>query len=221
MASGSVTVLHVLFLFMILTTLLIFLISAPVVQRKNDCKLNMVQVGKLFKLGWMFLYYSTREGEGECGIWWSRCYCFTIPTDLEFKQRQPEVERSQVTMSLKLGQGAYGEVSNWCKRCLAASCWYFLTLKLILLSSLSASPSPSSLPSPSFPPFLLFTPPSPPTSHPSSRSPPSFFSPPLPLQSWKGSWSGHTVVMKKLKTKGDVFKSGYMDSFPHEYLRLR
>ena len=44
-----------------------------------------------------------------------RRYCSTIPTDLEFKQRQPEVERSQVTMSLKIGQGAYGEVSNWCK----------------------------------------------------------------------------------------------------------
>ena len=51
--------------------LLIFLISAPVVQRKNDCKfcyMSMVQVGKLFKLGQMVLYYSTREGEGECGI---------------------------------------------------------------------------------------------------------------------------------------------------------
>jgi len=67
---------------------------------------------------------------------------------LEFKQRQPEIERSQVTTSLKIGQGAYGET-------------------------------------------------------------------------WKGSWSGHTVVVKRLKTKGDVFKSGHMDSFPHEYMRLR
>jgi len=30
--------------------------------------MNMVQVGKLLKLGRMFLYYSTGEGEGECGI---------------------------------------------------------------------------------------------------------------------------------------------------------
>lgn len=30
--------------------------------------------------------------------------------DLEFKQRQPEVEKSQVTLGLKLGQGAFGEV---------------------------------------------------------------------------------------------------------------
>ncbi len=30
---------------------------------------------------------------------------------MEFKQRQPEVEKSQVTMALKLGQGIYGEVS--------------------------------------------------------------------------------------------------------------
>lgn len=107
-----------------------------------------------------------------------RCYCFTIPTDLEFKQRQPEVERSQVTMSLKLGQGAYGEVSSWCKRCLAANCWYFLTLRLTLPSSLSlfSSNSLSFLSSLSF--FLFL--PLPPTSHPSSRSPPSLFSPPLP-----------------------------------------
>ena len=179
-----------------------------------------------------------------------RCYCSTIPTDLEFKQRQPEVERSQVTMSLKIGQGAYGEVNIWCKCCLATNCWYFLTLRLILPSSLSllsslslsslSCPSPSS--SPTFPLPLLLPPSLPPSlSCPSPSSsptfplplllppslPPSLFSPPLPffssppLQSWKGSWSGHTVVMKKLKTKGDVFKSGYMDSFPHEYLRLR
>ena len=31
-------------------------------------------------------------------------------TDLEFKQRQPEVEKNQVTMSIKMGQGLYGEV---------------------------------------------------------------------------------------------------------------
>ncbi len=29
---------------------------------------------------------------------------------MEFKQRQPEVEKSQVTMALKMGQGIYGEV---------------------------------------------------------------------------------------------------------------
>lgn len=67
---------------------------------------------------------------------------------LEFKQRQPEIERNQVTTSLKIGQGPYGET-------------------------------------------------------------------------WKGSWSGHTVALKKLKTKGDVHRIGYMDSFPHEYSRLR
>ena len=42
-----------------------------------------------------------------------------------------------------------------------------------------------------------------------------------PHQTWKGSWSGHTVAVRKLKTKGDVHRSGMMDSFPHEYLRLR
>ena len=133
-----------------------------------------------------------------------RHYCSTIPTDLEFKQRQPEVERSQVTMSLKIGQGAYGEVRNW-----------LVGNKLLVSSYIEAysSLSPSSPPSPSLfsspTPFLLSL-----SSLFSSLSSP-------PLQSWKGSWSGHTVVMKKLKTKGDVFKSGYMDSFPHEYLRLR
>ena len=40
-------------------------------------------------------------------------------------------------------------------------------------------------------------------------------------QTWKGSWSGHTVVVKKLKTIGDVFRSGQMDNFHHEYNRLR
>ena len=73
-----------------------------------------------------------------------RCYCFTIPTDLEFKQRQPEVERSQVTMSLKLGQGAYGEVSNWCK--------------LLVFSYIETYPSliPSSSPPSPSPPFFFF-----------------------------------------------------------------
>ncbi len=33
-----------------------------------------------------------------------------ITTDLDFKQRQAEVEKSQVTMSIKIGQGSYGEV---------------------------------------------------------------------------------------------------------------
>ena len=93
----------------------------------------MVQLGKLFKLGQMILHspetkncvitwyqrVSTTQGEkggrGEVSDGVIRRYCSTIPTDLEFKQRQPEVERSQVTMSLKIGQGAYGEVSNWCK----------------------------------------------------------------------------------------------------------
>ena len=141
-----------------------------------------------------------------------RCYCFTIPTDLEFKQRQPEVERSQVTMSLKLGQGAYGEVSNWCKLLVFS---YIESYPSLIPSSSPPSPSPPS------PPFFLFL------SNPFDLLPLLtlfFFYPTLPsppLQSWKGSWSGHTVVMKKLKTKGDVFKSGYMDSFPHEYLRLR
>ena len=36
---------------------------------------------------------------------------FGWSVDMEFKQRQPEVEKSQVTMALKLGQGIYGEVS--------------------------------------------------------------------------------------------------------------
>lgn len=67
---------------------------------------------------------------------------------MEFKQRQPEVEKSQVTMALKLGQGFYGE-------------------------------------------------------------------------SWKGSWSGHTVAVKKLKTPGDVFSAGQMENFHREYVRLR
>lgn len=67
---------------------------------------------------------------------------------LEFKQRQPEVERSQVTTALKIGQGPYGET-------------------------------------------------------------------------WMGSWSGHTVVVKKLKIKGDIHRIGHMDNFPHEYSRLR
>ena len=42
-----------------------------------------------------------------------------------------------------------------------------------------------------------------------------------PVQTWKGSWSGHTVVVKKLKTKGDVFRSTLRENFHHEYTRLR
>ena len=68
--------------------------------------------------------------------------------DMEFKQRQPEVEKSQVTMAIKLGEDAYGEL-------------------------------------------------------------------------WKASWTGHTVVVKKLKTKGDLFRAGFMDTFPQEYSKLR
>lgn len=33
-------------------------------------------------------------------------------SDMEFKQRQPEVEKGQVTMALKMGEGMYGEVSE-------------------------------------------------------------------------------------------------------------
>jgi len=36
--------------------------------------------------------------------------CVYVCSDLEFKQRQPEVEQSQVTMSLKIGSGYHGEV---------------------------------------------------------------------------------------------------------------
>lgn len=38
--------------------------------------------------------------------------CYLQP-DLEFKQRQAEVEKSQVTMALKIGQGMHGEVSSF------------------------------------------------------------------------------------------------------------
>lgn len=41
------------------------------------------------------------------------------------------------------------------------------------------------------------------------------------MQTWKGSWSGHTVVVKKLKTKGDVYRSSLRENFHHEYTRLR
>ena len=38
------------------------------------------------------------------------CVCVHACSDMEFKQRQPEVEQSQVTMSLKIGSGYHGEV---------------------------------------------------------------------------------------------------------------
>ena len=42
------------------------------------------------------------------------------------------------------------------------------------------------------------------------------------LQLWKGSWSGHTVMIKKLKAKEDVFSSQTVqETFPREYPRLR
>lgn len=67
---------------------------------------------------------------------------------LEFKQRQPEVERSQVITSLRIGEGAHATT-------------------------------------------------------------------------WKGSWSGHTVAVRRLKVKGDIFRTGMLESFPHEYMKLR
>ena len=40
-------------------------------------------------------------------------------------------------------------------------------------------------------------------------------------QTWKGSWSGHTVAVRRLKIKGDVYKTGLLESFPIEYMKLR
>ena len=42
------------------------------------------------------------------------CVLYFLKPDLEFKQRQAEVEKSQVTMALKIGQGMHGEVSSFC-----------------------------------------------------------------------------------------------------------
>lgn len=42
------------------------------------------------------------------------------------------------------------------------------------------------------------------------------------LQVWKGSWSGHTVHIKKLVAKDDVFSSQTVqETFPREYPKLR
>jgi integrin-linked kinase len=67
---------------------------------------------------------------------------------MEFKQRQPEVERSQVITSLRIGEGGHATT-------------------------------------------------------------------------WKGSWSGHTVAVRTLKIKGDVYRTGLLESFPIEYMKLR
>ena len=44
---------------------------------------------------------------------------------------------------------------------------------------------------------------------------------PLDYQTWKGSWSGHTVAVRRLRIKGDVYRTGMLESFPHEYMKLR
>ena len=104
-------------------------------------------------------------------------------------------------MSLKIGQGSYGEVGTKVSVHLAAKCLLCdnfvdndpytpesdLMCLLIVIANFSSSCVKSI----------------------------------HPVQTWMGSWSGHTVVVKKLKTTGDVFRSGLRESFHHEYQRLR
>ena len=41
------------------------------------------------------------------------CMCVYVCAVMEFKQRQPEVERSQVITSLRIGEGGHATVSSY------------------------------------------------------------------------------------------------------------
>ena len=130
---------------------------------------------------------------------------------LEFRQRQMEIEPRQLTMSLKIGEDQFGEVRNkeWeselsgklinsCGRRTGLGDWWNECLGGMLWWNENESMDGMRM-------ILCQW----------NKNEPL-------LQVWKGSWSGHTVHIKKLVAKDDVFSSQTVqETFPREYPKLR